>query len=143
MITSLKVAILIALALFAASYCILMLRSALHHRRARIARANVTLQGFFEEFAGTSYESKAIETAYNDIVNLYRSPVHRTDDLEKTLGILPEAFEDMLEERCHKIGMTLSEMLKSPYAHHLPVQTVEDYVRFLSEVMRREHPKIN
>jgi hypothetical protein len=59
-------------------------------------------------------------------------PIRRADDLEKTLGFLPEVMSELVEKRCQNLG--LGDVWKSPHASMFPLKTAEDYVRFLSAV---------
>lgn len=122
-----------AVGLLVLCYGLLMLRSALVRRRIVSARRNETVESFIREFEGTRWSKPILEMAYEDLAKLAQMPVRRTDDLEKTLGVLPEDFGDMLASRCRKLG--LSDVEKSSHAALFPLKTAEDYVRFLSEVM--------
>jgi hypothetical protein len=58
------------------------------------------------------------------------------DDLEKDLGFWPEEFEDLVDARCEAQG--IEDVFQSAYASLLPLWTVEDYVRFVDELIRGE-----
>jgi len=124
---------IVVLAVFGLGYGLLMLRARSRHRKACAERDGITVEGFIKEFRGTSYAHEAIETAYADLSALSRLPIRRSDDLEKTLGFLPEDFERMIENRCRALG--LANVWKSSHASMFPLKTAEDYVRFLSLVM--------
>jgi hypothetical protein len=115
----------------------LMMWSNARRHRTVAERSHITLASFINEFLDSGYSQRAIETAYIDLSGLCQHPVLRRDSLEKTLGLLPEDFDCMLETRCKELGVV--DVWKSPYAKLFPLKIVEDYVRFLSEVMK-DHP---
>lgn len=106
-------------------------------RKVALGRANVTLASFIDEFTGIDCNARAIRAAYGDVTKLCGHGVFRKDELERTLGIDPEDFQDVFDKRCKQLGV--ADVWKSPYAKLFPLKTVEDYVRFLSEVMK-DHP---
>ncbi len=108
-------------------------------RRTAVSHANATLTSLTDEFADGDYDRQAIRTAYEDVTKLCGHGVFRKDDLERTLGILPEDFEDVFQRRCQSLG--IGDVWSAPYAEMMPVRTVEDYVRFLTFVMRERAPK--
>ena len=108
-------------------------------RRRKAERSHITLEAFSEGFRDRRYEPNAIKAAYDDILKTLGHPAFPHDELEKTLGFDWQDFEEMLDERCRKLGIGKAE--ETEYAKLLPLWTVEDYVRFISEVMRGEHGK--
>jgi hypothetical protein len=119
--------------LLAVGYGVLMFRS--HQQRAQIKRSRVgdCLEKFVKEFDGLHLSRCALDMAHMDLVNLAKMPVRRSDDLEKTLGFVPEDFERMVEKRCRQLGVL--DVWKSRYIAHFPLKTVEDYVRLLGAIM--------
>jgi hypothetical protein len=101
-------------------------------RRMLKERKHLSLATFIEEFEGTSYCGEAIVATYDDIAGWCRFPVRRKDEFDM-LGIGDEG-EDLLSRRCEDFG--IADMFESPYAKHFPLFTVEDYVSFLSDVMK-------
>ena len=64
---------------------------------------------------------------------MYSVPgIHRTDKLFDTLALLDEDVEDMLLPRLAAQGISWQEIPNS--LSTLSLNTVEDYVRFLSEL---------
>lgn len=124
---------IVVLAVFVLGYGLLLLRARSRHTRACAERKGITVHAFVDEFRGTSYAQEAIEAAYSDLAALSGMPIRRADDLEETLGLLPEDFERMLEHRCRAWG--LADVGKSSHASMFPLRTTEDYVRFLSQVI--------
>lgn len=114
-------------------YGAVILVSSVRRSRIKIARAGFSPESFAEEFEKDACSQGAIKMAYTDLTELSGIPVCRNDDLEKMLGLLPEDFELMFEERCRRLG--LIDVWQSPHAALLPLKTAEDYVRFLSAVM--------
>jgi hypothetical protein len=124
-------------ALLIIGYGSVILWSHLRGRRIAAARKGVTLASFVGEFIGSDYSQHAIEAAYADLIELCGHPVLRVDKLEHTLGLVTEDLEGVLQRRCQRLGV--ADVWKSPYAKLFPLKTVDDYVRFLSEVMK-DHP---
>jgi hypothetical protein len=124
-----------AVSVLVLAYGALIVRGTLTRRRILRDRRGVNVENFVEEFVGSEYSRAVLEMAYQDLGALAQMPVRRTDDLEMTLGLLPEDFEAMIENRCRNLG--LNDVWKSPHASLFPLKTTEDYVRFLS-VIRAE-----
>jgi hypothetical protein len=125
-----------AFGLLLVGYGFLMLKSNSQRARIKAERADTTVENFVREFDGSSYAHEALKTAYTDLTQLSGLPVRRADDLEKTLGLLPEDFERMFEKRCRQLG--LADVWKSSHKALLPLKTAEDYVRFLSVVINEQ-----
>ena len=128
--------VIATLGVLAVGYWLLMQRTKARHSKMTAARQGVNVESFIKEFEGTPYGRPALEAAYADLTNLAHVPVRRSDDLEKTLGFLPEDFDDMLEKRCRSLGLV--DVGKSPHAALFPLKTVEDYVRFLAAIMKEQ-----
>lgn len=79
------------------------------------------------------YSPVAVVAAYEDLFLLAAMPVLRGDDIEKTLGVLPEDFERVFVARCRSLGIV--NPLEALGAEWFPVRTAEDYVRLLSFAM--------
>jgi hypothetical protein len=128
-----------AVSVLALAYGALVVRGSLMRKRILRGRHGATVDDFVREFDGSGYSRPTLEMAYQDLAKLAQMPVRRADDLEKTLGFLPEDFEAMFEKRCDNLGLV--DVWKSPHASMLPLKTAEDYVRFLSAVVSdREKP---
>ena len=120
-----------------AAYLLLMIRSALKHRKLKKSRKSKTLADFTAEFEDLEIaNAKAIELVYEDLEKLVGLPVSIEDDLEQTLGLLPEDFEDSLEKRARSLGV--GNVWESPYTQRFPLRTVGDYVLFLDEILKGE-----
>jgi hypothetical protein len=132
--------LLIGLAVVAIGYLLLMWRAKSRHTEMLTARGGANLDSFVKEFEGTSFSRSVLETAYNDLWRLCRLPIRRSDDLEKTLKLAHEDFDDMLEKRCRALG--LADVWKSPQASLFPLKTAEDYVRFLSAVTGEQEKSV-
>lgn len=104
------------------------------------ARQGVNVESFIKEFEGTPYPRPAVEAAYADLSALSGLPIQRKDELEKTLGLLPEDFEAVLEKRCRSLGG--NDVRKSPHVSRFPLKTAEDYVEFLSVVMEAQRKSV-
>lgn len=126
-------AVIIIGGILGAGYGLLVLRAKSREAKMRVERDGVNVESFIREFEGSPYDRSVLETAYSDLAELSRLPVRKGDDLEKTLGFLPEDFERVLEKRCRALGV--DDVQKSPHASLFPLKTAEDYVRFLSAVM--------
>lgn len=128
--------VLIALGVLAVGYWLLVLKTKSRHVEMATDRVGVNLQSFVKEFEGTPYCRSAIEAAYGDLFALCRLPIRRSDEIEKTLCVLREDFDYTFEKRCQGLGLT--DVWKSPHASLFPLNTAEDYVRFLSAVMSEQ-----
>lgn len=117
-------------------YGFLVLRSTLYHRRVRADRSGVTIDTFAAEFADCAFPREILQLAFQDFVLRYGSPVHRDDKLFETLALDDDDLEDMLEPRLAARGLNWQDLSSSPLEAILPLVTVEDYVRFLSELTR-------
>lgn len=116
-------------------YLVLVIRA--RRKRAELVQLRVDhgMGDFLKEFEDASYEEAILEMAYDDLSKAAQMHVRRKDDLEKTLGFLPEDFEDLIISRCQKLGV--ADCQKSPAATLFPLKTVEDYVRFLDLVSKK------
>ena len=129
--------LLILLIVAVAAYLLLMIRSELKHRKRKKSRISKTLADFTAEFEDLEIaNAKAIELVYGDLEKLVGYPVSIEDDLEQTLGLLPEDFEDSLEKRARTLGV--ENIWESPYTQRFPLRTVGDYVLFLDEILKGE-----
>ena len=126
------------ISLFAA-YGLLIVWSSSQAARTRDARKNYTLEAFKRALSDKNYDPKAVEGAYKDLVQSRGHPAFPQDELERTLGFLPEDFEDMLDARAQQLGVL--DVLNSSYASLFPINSVEDYVRFLSAVIQGEQER--
>jgi len=95
-----------------------------------LPRSSDTIQTFALSLTGKGYSGKAISDAYNDLVGLCRHAVRAGDKIIGRLGIPPEEFEDVLAKRCREQG--IPDVWNSAYSKFLPLDTVEDYVNFLT-----------
>jgi hypothetical protein len=125
---------------FAGLYA-LFVRSRLVHKRrldasAIAARKDETLDSFIRRLDAKPYGRNAIEAAYADLTAAVGFSVVPHDDLEKDLGLWPEDFEDIVNARCEEQGV--EDVFQTAYASLFPLWTVEDYVRFVDELMRGE-----
>ena len=123
-----------------AAYGVLMVWSTLRLRRMMNARKNYTIEDFTSALREKNYDLKAVEAAYTDLEESRGFPPFPQDDLEQTLGFLPEDFEDMLEARAQQLGVL--DVPNSSYASLFPLISVEDYVRFLSTVIEGEQQRL-
>ena len=129
--------LLILLVVCVIAYLLLMIRSALKYLRLKKSRKFRTLADFTEEFENLEIaNSKAIELVYNDLEKLVGFPVSIEDDLEQTLGLLPEDFEASLEKRARTLGV--ENIFESPFTKRFPLRTTRDYVFLIDEILRRE-----
>ena len=127
--------LLILLIVAVAAYILLMIRSALKERRLKKSRKSKTLADFTAEFEELEIaNSKAIEIVYEDLEKLVGFPVSIEDDLEQTLGLLPEDLEDSLEKRARILGV--ENIWESPYTKRFPLRTTLDYVLLIDEILR-------
>lgn len=133
--------IIATLVVLAIGYWLLFVRAKSRHSKMLIARDGVTLDSFVQEFANTPYTRAALEAAYADLSKISLLPIRRADELEKTLGLLPEDFDDMLEKRCRSLGLV--DLRQSQHTALFPLKTAEDYVRFLSAVMDEQAKTID
>jgi hypothetical protein len=124
----------------ALAYGALVVRGVLARNRILRDRRGATLEDFVREFEKSGYSRTALEAAYQDLAKLAQMPIRRADDLEKTLGLLPEDFEAMFEKRCANLG--IGDVWKSSHASMLPLKTAEDYVRFLSVVTEAQQKSV-
>lgn len=124
--------LIIGLAVVVVGYSLLMWRAKYRRTEILAARGDVSLESFIMEFEGQPFNRSVLETAYNDLWKLCRLPVKRGDELEKTLCLAHEDFDEMVEQRCRSLGV--ANVWKSSYASMFPLRTAEDYVRFLSAV---------
>ena len=120
-------------------YGLLMVRGGVLSARVRAERKGFTLEAFKKELENRNYEPAAIEAAFSDFIRSRGHPVFPSDALERTLGFLPEEFDDMLEDRARLFGV--QDVQNSSYASLFPLNSVQDYVHFLSEVVRGERKK--
>ena len=104
-------------------------------RRKMKVRGHLSLETFIKEFDGAPYRRKAIEATYDDIAGWCDYPIRRWDEFDE-MGI-GEDGDDLLRMRCSKLGVP--DVFNSSYADRFPLLTVDDYVRFLSDVMEQEH----
>ena len=119
-------------------FLLLMLRSLYHQQRLRLSRKSWSFEDFESEYSQSDGMSKlAIQYAYDDLTKLVGYPVGRRDDLESTLGLLPEDFEDILEKRAQSLG--IADVYNSYYAQLFPVKTVDDYVHFIDKILEERH----
>lgn len=124
---------LIAVGLLVLAYATLALRGILASKRIARSRRGDNVDTFAREFEGSGLNRSVLEMAYTDLVTVAKLPVRRNDDLEKALGLLPEEFELVIEERCQNLGVI--DVWESPHASKFPLKTVEDYARFLAAVV--------
>ena len=94
----------------------------------RDARKHLTIADFHKEFEGSNFDSLAVEIVYQELTHLTEFPIVRSDHLWNTLRLDREDVEDSLEERLKASG--IGEVCSTT-----PIDTVEDYVRFLSYVV--------
>lgn len=107
------------------AYIFFMFRTALNQRVMIKARRSRTLADFLAEFEESNAANlKAIEFAYEDLEKLVGYSVKKTDELESTLGLLPEDFESVLEQRSRSLGV--ENIYRSQYARRFPLLTVGD-----------------
>jgi len=119
------------------AYIFFMFRTALNQRVMIKARRSRTLADFLAEFEESNAANlKAIEFAYEDLEKLVGYSVKKTDELESALGLLPEDFESVLEERSRSLGV--ENIYRSQYARRFPLLTVGDYVLLLDEILKNE-----
>src|SRR5258708_3604837 len=109
-----------------------------HQARMLKERGHLSLDSFVKEFEGSPYGREVIEAAYSDIAGWCYHPIRRRDQLVD-LGFDYPDGEDMLQERCEKLGVP--DVFHSPYKDHIRIETVDDYVRFLSTVTESERKK--
>jgi len=114
-------------------YGIFDIRRVRAENHIRRERSNVTLDTFRLEFLDSTYDKRAIELAYLDLKPLARFPLRRADSFE-WLQIDFEDFQDSFESRWDEINLSDPEF--SDYKKCLPIKSVEDYVRFLSEAYK-------
>jgi hypothetical protein len=107
----------------------------IHRRIQRIKseRSGITLDDFRQEFRDAQYNENAVEAAFHDFVDSFGFPVRREDELWETLNLYPEDVDRMVERRALQLGV--ADIWHSPYSGSLPLDTVEDYVRLLSQIM--------
>ena len=118
------------------AYLLVMILSALKHLRLKKSRKSRTLEDFTAEFEDLGIvNSKAIELVYQDLEKLVGFSISIEDDLEKTLGLLPEDFEASLERRARSLGV--ENIWESPYTKRFPLRTTRDYVLLLDEILRK------
>ena len=128
--------LLIFLVIAVVAYLLLMIRSGLKLQRLKKSRKSRTLADFTAEFEDMEIVNpKAIEMVYEDLEKLVGYPVSIEDDLEQTLGLLPEDFEASLERRARSLGV--KNIWESSYTQRFPLRTTLDYVLFLDEILRR------
>lgn len=113
-------------------YGALVVRSNRRFGRLRQSRTGGS-QPFLREFSDAGIESSVLEMVYQDITSETKIPPRRADDLEATLGLIPEDFERVVEQRCRKLGHT--DIWRPPYDAHFPLKTPEDYARFLMAII--------
>jgi hypothetical protein len=109
-----------------------------HQARMLKERSHLSLDSFVKEFEGHSYDREVIEAAYSDIAGWCHHPIRRRDQLVDLGFDYPEG-EDMLEERCEKLGVP--DVFHSPYKDLIRIETVDDYVGFLSAITESERKK--
>ncbi len=109
-----------------------------HRRIQRIKkeRGGITIADFRQEFRDSQYNEKAVEAAFHDFVDSFGFSGRREDELKETLMLHPEDVDRMVERRALQLGV--ADIWHSPYSGSLPLDTVEDYVRLLSQIITTE-----
>jgi len=111
-------------------------------RRMIATRNHLSFADFEAEFANSGCEPAAIEAAYADISTYCGYPIRRHDLMQRTLGFHPEDFEDLGRARLKKLGVL--DLDRSPYLEaSTKMASVDEYVRFLSYVVRSEREKLS
>ncbi|MEJ0013427.1 MAG: hypothetical protein WDM94_12560 [Bauldia sp.] len=129
----------VVLGAFAQIAAVVALSSFFQRRRAT-SRSHLSFQSIEAEFSDSGWERDAIEAAYLDISRDRGHPVQRYDLIQKTLGFLPEDFASLARSRLSELGVP--DLDTSAYAKASnDVRTVDDYVGFLSHVIRLEREK--
>jgi hypothetical protein len=108
-------------------------------RRVKRPRKAVTFESFYQMLSSKGYSREAIELAWQDTTSWTRHPILPADRFYDTFGMTWEEFDPMAEERCRKLGV--EDIYESPYTSEFPIDTVEDYVRLLSAILRGERDK--
>jgi hypothetical protein len=105
-------------------------------QRIMAERSGITLADFREEFKDSQYNDKAVEAVFHDFVDSFGFPVRREDDFRDTLMMDMGDVDRMVERRALQLGV--ADIWHSPYSGSLPLDTVEDYVRLLSQIITTE-----
>lgn len=105
-----------------------------YRRTIRDPRRNETFETFRASLHGSGYNERAIYDAYSDISEMCRHPVRPDDTLIGTLCMDPDDIDQLIKKRSLMNG--IRDIWTSKLATRLPVNSVEDYAIFLSELYK-------
>jgi hypothetical protein len=109
-------------------YALFTVYAYVRYRPVYNARKHLTFADFLKGFDGSTYRKEALDFAYEDLTGLTRHPILRFDHLQNTLQLHPEDVADAMNERIDKSGLPDA-------CARVHIETVEDYVAFLSFVL--------